>query len=108
MSMTIRKGDTVQVRAGKDKDAVGRVLDVTRDARGRALKVLVEGVNQVHRHQRQTQQAQGGIVEQEAYLDASNVMLVDGGAEDRPSRIGAKTNEDGTRSRVAKRSGNTI
>ena len=75
--MKIRQGDTVEVIAGKDKGARGKVLA----ALPREGKVIVEGVNRVKRHTRirQTQRGSktGGIVTQEAAIDVSNVMVVD-------------------------------
>ena len=69
--MKIKKGDTVKVIAGKDKDKEGKVLAV-KDG-----KVLVEGVNMVTKHTKPSAaNQQGGIVNKEAPIDASNVMLV--------------------------------
>lgn len=106
MSLSIRKGDQVRVLAGKDRGRTGRVLEVKRDERGRAVKVLVEHVNMVHKHRRQGPQRQGGIVEQEAYLDASNVALMD--SKGAATRIGAKTDEQGNKSRIAKKSNSPV
>jgi large subunit ribosomal protein L24 len=97
--MKIKKGDTVEVIAGKDAGKRGRVLRVDRD-RGR---VVVEGVNMIKRHTRPNPQrrVQGGIVEREAALHHSNVMVVspDSG---KPTRIGMKVLDDGRKVRVAK------
>ena len=80
--MKIKKGDTVKVIAGKDKDKEGKVLAV-KDG-----KVLVEGVNMVTKHTKPSaQNQQGGIVNKEAYIDASNVMLVVNG---KATRVGFK------------------
>jgi large subunit ribosomal protein L24 len=70
--MHVRKGDEVVVIAGDDKGKTGRVLKVLRDKN----RVVVEGVNLVKRHTRQTQKRQGGIVEKEAPIHASNVKKV--------------------------------
>ena len=78
-TLTIKKGDTVKVIAGKDKGAEGRVIAVLRDED----RVIVEGVNLIKRHTKVLQQGgragnTGGIVTQEAAIHVSNVMLVDG------------------------------
>ena len=105
MSMLkIKKGDTVKVIAGKDKGKEGKVLSVTDG------KVLVEGVNTVTKHTKASQaNPKGGIVHQEAVIDASNVMLVYKG---KATRVGFKTVEDskkGTKKvRVAKATGEVI
>ncbi|HET9253795.1 MAG TPA: 50S ribosomal protein L24, partial [Pseudonocardiaceae bacterium] len=84
--MKVRKGDTVVVIAGKDKGAKGKVIQAYPDT-GR---VLVEGVNRIKKHTRisRTQRGaqSGGIVTQEAAIDASNVMIVDSGGK--PARVG--------------------
>lgn len=98
-SFKIKKGDQVLVIAGKDRGKKGKVLRVDRK-RGR---VVVEHVNMVKRHTRPNPRAgvQGGIVEREAPIHISNVMVVspDSG---RPSRVGIKVLEDGRRVRYAK------
>ena len=97
--MKIKKGDTVQVIAGKDKGARGKVIQ----AYPKADKVLVEGVNRVKKHTRVTQTQRGaksgGIVTQEAPIHVSNVMLV---VDGKPVRVGYKINEDGRKVRVAR------
>ena len=102
--MQIKKGDTVRVIAGKDKDKEGKVLAV--DAK--KGRVIVEGVNMVKKHQKaRSQTAPSGIVEREGSIDASNVMLVDP-KTGKPTRVGYRINEDGSKSRIAKRSGEVI
>ncbi len=95
----IKKGDQVMVIAGKDRGKKGKVLRVDRQ-RGR---VVVEHVNMIKRHTRPNPRAgvQGGIVEREAPIHISNVMVIspDSG---RPSRVGIKVLEDGRRVRYAK------
>ena len=97
--MKIKKGDSVEVRSGKDAGKRGRVLRVDRD-RGR---VVVEGVNMIKRHTKPNPQKkiQGGIVEREAAIHASNVKVVspDSG---RPTRVGYKILDDGRKVRVSK------
>ena len=97
----IKKGDTVRVIAGKDKDKEGKVKVVDR----KAGKVIVEGVNMVTKHQKPSAANQnGGIINVEGPIDASNVMLmVDG----QPTRVGFKV-EDGKKVRVAKKTGKVI
>ncbi|MBR1758668.1 MAG: 50S ribosomal protein L24 [Lachnospiraceae bacterium] len=95
----IKKGDTVQVIAGKDKGKQGKVLSV-KDGR-----VLVQGVNMVTKHQKpNAANANGGIVTQEAPIDASNVMLVSGG---KVTRVGFEV-RDGKKVRIAKKTGEVV
>ena len=101
--MKVKKGDTVIVVAGKDKGKRGEVLrSIPADWR-----VVVQGVNVVKRHTRPAAGQPGGIVEKEAPIHVSNVMLVDP-KTDKPTRVGRKTLEDGRRVRYAKGSGEVI
>ena len=102
MSMLkIKKGDTVKVIAGKDKDTEGKVLSV--DAKNH--KVVVEGVNVVTKHTKPSQaNPNGGIVQKEAPIDISNVMLVFKG---KATRVGFKMDGD-KKVRVAKSTGDVI
>jgi large subunit ribosomal protein L24 len=104
--MRVRKGDTVLVIAGKDKGAKGRVIQAYPDT-GR---VLVEGINRIKKHTRvsRTQRGaqSGGIVTQEATIDVSNVMVVD--SDGKPARVGYRTDDEGKRVRVSRRSGKDI
>lgn len=70
----IKKGDNVIVIAGKDKGKTGKVLRVI----PKENRILVEGINIIHKHSKPTTKQQGGIVEKEAPINISNVMLVDG------------------------------
>ncbi len=84
-TMKIKKNDTVKVITGKDKGKTGKVIDVTNG------KLLVEGVNTVSKHSKASQKnPKGGIIHQEAPIDASNVMYLHKG---QPTRIGFKTVE---------------
>ncbi len=98
----IRKGDNVIMLTGKDKGRTGEVMQVM----PKENRALVRGVNMVRRHQRQTQTEQAGIVSKEASVHLSNLALV--GADGKPTRVGFKINEDGTKVRVSKRSGEVI
>jgi large subunit ribosomal protein L24 len=104
--MRIRKGDTVVVIAGKDKGAKGKVIQAYPDA-GR---VLVEGVNRIKKHTRisRTQRGaqSGGIVTQEASIDVSNVMVLD--SSGKPARVGYRTDDEGKRVRVSRRTGKDV
>ena len=100
-AMKIKKGDMVKVIAGKDKDKEGKVISVN----PKKGAVLVEGVNMITKHTKPSMaNQQGGIVNKEAALDASNVMLVYKG---KATRVGYKV-EDGKKVRVAKATGEVI
>ena len=100
--MKIKKGDTVQIIAGNDSGKTGRVIKVFLDKD----RVVVEGVDMVKKHARPTQDnPQGGIIEKEATIHISNVMLV---ASGKPTRVGYKTLEDGRKVKYAKKMGEII
>ncbi|MBE5848285.1 MAG: 50S ribosomal protein L24 [Lachnospiraceae bacterium] len=100
-TLKIKKGDTVKVIAGKDNGKEGKVLAV--DLKNG--KVLVEGVNIVSKHTKPSAANQnGGIVQKEAYIDASNVMYVHKG---KATRIGFKIEKD-KKVRFAKSTGDVI
>ena len=104
MAAKIRKGDRVQVLAGRDRGRRGEVLAVM----PKEDRALVQGVNMVKRHQKPRGMNQpGGIVEKEASIHLSNLALLDP-SSDKPTRIGFRTLEDGKKVRVAKRSGEVI
>lgn len=103
MAAKIKKGDRVEVLAGRDKGKKGDVLKVF-PAENRAI---VQGVNLVKRHQRQTAQDQGGIITKEARIQMSNLALLDP-KDNKPTRVGFKILNDGRKVRVAKRSGEVI
>ena len=104
--MKIKKGDMVQVIAGKDKGAQGRVIE----AYPKRDRVLVEGVNRVKKHVANSYNERGaesgGIVTQEAPIHVSNVMILD--SEGTPTRVGYRFDEDGKKVRVAKSNGEDI
>lgn len=102
-SAKIKKGDHVVVLTGRDKGKHGEVIQVM-PKDGRAL---VRGVNVVRRHQKQTAQTEGGIVSKEASIDLSNLAIEDP-KDGKPTRVGFKLLEDGSKVRFAKRSGEVI
>jgi large subunit ribosomal protein L24 len=102
--MKIKRDDTVLIISGNDKGKRGRVLRVYPE-QGR---IIVEGVRMMKKHTKPTQRdPQGGIIEREAPLHVSNVMLVDP-KNDEPTRVGRQRLDEGRRVRVAKRSGEMI
>ncbi len=104
MAAKIRKGDRVQVLAGRDKGKRGEVITVM-PSEGRAL---VRGVNMVKRHQKPRGLNQpGGIIEKEAPIHLSNLALIDP-KSDRPTRVGFRVLEDGRKVRYAKSSGEVL
>mgnify|MGYP001499107369 FL=1 len=101
--MHVKKGDKVMVITGKDKGKTGVVLT----AFPKQDRVLVEGVNVVKKHMKPNQlNPQGGIVDQEAAIHVSNVMVIDPKTGE-PTRVGYKV-EDGKKVRVAKTSGEVL
>ena len=100
-TMKIKKGDMVKVIAGKDKDKEGKVIAVDK----KDGTVLVEGVNMLTKHTKPSMANQnGGIVHQEGYIDASNVMLLHNG---KATRVGFKMDGD-KKVRFAKATGEVI
>lgn len=99
MSFRIRKGDVVMVLSGKDKGATGKVLSVL----PKEKKAIVENVNFVKKHQRQrTQQQQTGIMEKEAPIYLSKLMVMCSKCN-APTRIGSKTTPEGARIRICRK-----
>src|SRR5215467_11726497 len=94
----IKKGDQVMVISGRDKGKRGRVIEVLT----KKGKVRVEGRNILKHHERQNRQKgiAGGIIEREAPIDVSNVMLIEGG---QPVRVGYQVLQDGRKVRVSKK-----
>lgn len=100
-TMKIKKGDTVKVIAGKDKDKEGKVISVDQ----KKSKILVEGVNMITKHTKPSASNQnGGIVTKEAPIDLSNVMYLHKG---KVTRIGFKIEKD-KKVRFAKATGDVI
>ena len=101
--LKIKKDDEIIVIAGKDKGKKGKVKAVFPSE----SRVVVEGVNLVKRHTRPSQISAGGIETKEASLHVSNVALIDP-KDGKATRTGYKTQDDGSKVRIAKRSGQTI
>ena len=107
--MRIKTDDAVVVISGKDRGKSGRVIRTDPKRR----RVYVEGLNMAKRHQRprsvkDTQKAQsGGIIEREGPIHVSNVMLLDP-QDNKPTRVGVRRAEDGSRRRFARRTDNPI
>ena len=100
--LKVKKGDKVVVITGRDKGKSGEILKVLREEN----RVIVQGVNLAQRHQKQSMQHEGGIVQKELTIHVSNVALIDPKTE-KPTRIGYKM--DGVRKvRVARRSGEAL
>ena len=97
----IRKGDNVVVLAGKDKGRQGEVLQVM----PAEDKAVVRGINQVRRHQKQSQTQEAGIITKEAPIHLSNLAIV--ASDGKPTRVGFE-DRDGKKVRVAKRTGEVI
>ena len=103
-TLSIRKGDQVKVIAGADKGVEGKVIEVLAERE----RVIVEGVNRIKRHTRAgADGTQGGIITREAPIHVSNVMLLDP-TDNKPTRVGIRVNDDGTRQRYSKRSGEVV
>jgi large subunit ribosomal protein L24 len=103
--MKIRKNDQVQVIAGRDRGKKGRVLSVHPEK----SRVIVEGVGMIKRHTKPNPQknVKGGIVEREGAIHVSNVMLLDPDSS-APTRIGYTRHDDGTKSRISRKSGSVV
>ena len=104
MAARIRKGDTVAVISGSGKGRRGEVLQVL----PKLNRAVVQGVNMATRHTKPRGMSQpGGIVEAEASIHLSNLVLIDP-KTDKPTRVGFRVLEDGRKVRVAKATGNVI
>jgi large subunit ribosomal protein L24 len=100
--MKLKKGDTIVVIAGKNKGEQGEIQAVL----PKLNKVLIGGLNSAKRHTKaRAANQQGGIIDKEVPVDASNVMLVHKG---KPTRVGYKIKADGTKVRIAKTTGEEI
>ena len=101
----VKKNDQVVIIAGRDKGKRGRVLEVTPSTG----KVKVEGVGMIKRHQRANPQSNrsGGIIEKEAFINISNVQLIDP-QSGKPTRVRYQVEGDGSKTRVAASSGHSL
>ena len=101
--MKIKKNDTVLIISGNYKGKTGKVLKVF----PKKKRALVEGVNLIKKHSKPSQQnPQGGIVEKEASIDISNLMVI--APDGKPTRIGKKILDDGSRVRICRRTNEMI
>lgn len=101
--MNFKTGDKVVVIAGKDKGKEGKILKTL----AKENKVVVENVNVVKKHQKGNGQTPGGIVDMEAPIHVSNVMIVDPKTK-KPTRIGHSTDKNGKKIRVTKKSNSSL
>jgi large subunit ribosomal protein L24 len=107
MAAKIRKGDKVVILAGKDKGKTGEVLQIIPSE----TRALVQGINLVRRHTKQTASQDAGIFTKPAPIHLSNIALIDPKSEPnkpKPTRVGFKISDDGKKVRVAKSTGETI
>jgi large subunit ribosomal protein L24 len=104
MALGLRKGDVVQVMTGEYKGKNGKILKVLKEKE----KLIVEGINMVKRHTKPNQKNQnGGIIEKEAEIHKSNVMLLCP-KSGKPTRVGVQTLENGKRVRFSKKAKESI
>ncbi|MCI8346739.1 MAG: 50S ribosomal protein L24 [Bacilli bacterium] len=101
--MNLKVGDEVVVITGSDKGKIGKIIKVIRGSN----RVVVEGINVVKKHKKPNGQESGGIVEMEAPIHASNVMIVDPKTK-KGTRIGHTTNKNGKKVRITKKSNEMI
>ena len=99
--MNLKVGDKVIVIAGKDKGKEGKIIAK------KGEKVFVEGVNMVKKHVKPNGQDQGGVVDKEAAIHVSNVMIIDPKTK-KPTRIAKKQDKDGKKIRVSIKSGSSL
>jgi len=99
----LKKGDNVVVLTGKDKGRSGEIVKMM----PKEGKAVVQGINMVKRHQRQSANSEAGIVNREAAIQVSNLALADP-KDGKATRVGIKIMDDGRKVRVAKRSGEVI
>ena len=102
-TIKLKKGDRVRVLTGKFRGREGEVMSVI----PKKNQVIVDGINVAKRHQKPTRaMQQGGIIDKAMPLDASNVALID--SDGRPARAGYRIDDDGTKTRVSRRSGGDL
>jgi large subunit ribosomal protein L24 len=103
MKTKLKKGDLVKVVTGKDKGKTGKIISFV----PKKNRVIVEGVKIIKKHEKATQTSKGGIIEKEAPIDISNIMLVCPHCN-KPTRIASKFLDDGTKVRVCQKCNETI
>ena len=104
MARNVKKGDMVAVITGDDRGKTGEVIRVF----PRGQKVLVQGVNRVYRHLRPSRRhPHGGRIQKEMPISISNVLPIDP-KTNQPTRVGFRINEDGSKERIAKKSGQSL
>jgi len=103
MAAKIKKGDKVVVLTGRDRGRSGEVIRMFPTEE----RALVRGINIVKRHQKQSAQAEGGIISKEAPIHVSNIAVADP-KDGKATRVGFKVLDDGRKVRFAKRSGDLI
>ena len=103
MAAKVKKGDTVVVLTGRDKGRSGEVIQVL----PKEDRAFVRGINLVKKHQKQTQNQEGGIISKEAAIHLSNIAIADP-KDGQPTRVGFRILDDGRKVRFAKRSGDLI
>ena len=103
MAAKIKKGDTVVVITGRDKGKQGEVLKIITDTN----RAIVSGINQVKKHEKPSAAGNGGVVTKDSPIHLSNIALLDP-KEGKATRVGFKVDKDGKKTRVAKRSGESI
>ena len=103
MAAKVKKGDKVVVLTGRDKGRSGEVIQVL----PKEDRAFVRGINLVKKHQKQTQNQEGGIVSKEAAIHLSNIAVPDP-KDGQPTRVGFRILDDGRKVRFAKRSGDLI
>ena len=106
MASKIKKGDNVFILSGKDKGKTGKVLKVIKNL-SQQDKAIVEGVNIVKKHTKQSATQKGGIESVEMPIYMSNLSILDPKTS-KPSRVGFKILKDGEKVRFAKKSGETL
>ncbi len=107
MTAKIKKGDNVIVLSGKDKGKNGKVLKIIKSKIDDRVKAIVEGINVVKKHTKQSATSKGGIENKELPVFLCKLSIMDPKTS-KPSRVGIKTLKDGKKIRFAKKSGETL
>ena len=103
MAAKIKKGDKVVILTGRDKGKQGEVLQILTDSN----RALVSGINQIKKHEKPGAGSNGGIITKDSPIHISNIALADP-KTGKATRVGFAVSKDGKKTRVAKRSGETI